>query len=181
MKSQPGLTRKILLGLGIPSVFFPGLILAAVLGWDWQKDLSRLVKTGGYKQSSQIFPAKARVVEVIDGDTFEAENGQIIRLVGIDAPNRGEPGYEEAKNYLQNLIDGEEIELEYDYYQDDKFGRLLAYVWEKCAKNLGCQNNRRLVNWVLVKQGLAKVVTYEDRRPLKYENLLRSAEPSLPP
>jgi len=177
MKRRPPLTRKILLALGIPSVFFPGLILAAVLGWDWQKDLSRLAKTGGYKQSPQIFPAKVQVVEVLDGDTFQADNGQTIRLVGIDAPNRGQLGWEEAKNYLQNLIDGEEVELEYDYYQDDKFGRILAYVWEKCAKNLGCQNNRRLVNWVLVKQGLAKVVTYEDRRPLKYENLLRSAEP----
>jgi len=93
------------------------------LGWDWQKDLSRLAKTGGYKQSPQIFPAKVRVVEVLDGDTFQADNGQTIRLVGIEAPNRGQPGWEEAKNYLQNLIDGEEIELEYDYYQDDKFGR----------------------------------------------------------
>ncbi len=100
MKTYPPLTRKILFALGIPSVFFPSLILAAVLGWDWQKDLSRLAKTGGYKQSPQIFPAKVQVVEVLDGDTFEANNSQTIRLVRIGAPNRGESGWEEAKNYL---------------------------------------------------------------------------------
>ena len=38
-RSKEKLTRKFLVGLGIPMVFVPGLILAAVLGWDWEKDL----------------------------------------------------------------------------------------------------------------------------------------------
>src|SRR3989338_4935947 len=48
--------------------------------------------------------------------------------------------------------------LEYDYYQDDKFGRILAYVWENCTSQLGCNNGQRMVNWLLVKKGIAKVV-----------------------
>jgi len=173
---KKSLPKKLLISLGIPTIFFPGLILASILGWDWQKNLSELAHQGGYRQSAQIFPTEARVTAVLDGDTFEIDNGQTVRLIGIDASNRGEPGFEEAKDFLTTMIDGETIKLEYDYYQDDKFDRILAYAWESCAQSLGCQNGRRLVNWVLVKSKKAKVVTYDDRRKLKYEELLKEAE-----
>lgn len=173
---KKSLPKKLLISLGIPTIFFPGLILASILGWDWQKDLTRLAQQGGYRQAAQIFPAQAKVTAVLDGDTLEIDNGQTVRLIGIDAPNRGETGFEEAKSFLTTMIDGETIKLEYDYYQDDKFGRILAYVWENCAQSLGCQDGQRLVNWVLVKEKQAKVVTYNDRRKLKYETILREAE-----
>lgn len=173
---RTSLSKALLVSLGIPSIFFPGLILASILGWDWQKDLGRLTISGGYKQSSAIFPKKAVVVEVVDGDTFEIDNGQTVRMLGIDAPNRGEEGWVEATEYLKDVIEGDTIELEYDYYQDDKFGRILAYVWEDCQSSLGCKDGKRLINWLMVKRKFAKVVTYEDRRSLKYKDLLRNAE-----
>jgi len=166
------LTRQILLALGIPTVFIPGLILASVLGWNWQTDLAQLKERGGYYQSKTIFPQKATVAEVIDGDTIELDSGQTIRLLGINAPDRGEKGYEEAKEYLTDLIDGEPIFLEYDSYQDDKYGRLLAYVFEKCSTSLGCKNGKRLINWVLIKKGYAEVTIYKDRAKLKYQDIL---------
>jgi len=161
--------------LGIPTVFFPGLILAAVLGWNWQKDLGQLRQAGGYKQSEEIFPQKVEVMEVLDGDTFATADSLAVRMIGIDAPNRGELGYEEAKEYLKSLIGKETVELEYDYYQDDKFGRILAYVWEDCSTQAGCQQGRRMVNWVLLKKGYAKFVIYESRRGLKYKDYLKEA------
>ena len=173
---RKSLPKKLLISLGIPTIFFPGLILASILGWNWQKNLSELASLGDYRQSEKIFPQQAKVTAVLDGDTFEIDNGQAVRLIGIDAPNRGELGFEEAKNFLTTMIDGETIKLEYDYYQDDKFGRILAYAWENCAQSLGCQDGQRLVNWVLVKEKQAKVVTYEDRRKLKYEEILKEAE-----
>ncbi len=173
-KTSP-LSRSLLVSLGIPAIFFPGLILAAILGWSWQKDLSKLVKLGGYKQSKQIFPTQATVTKVIDGDTFQIDNGQTVRLLGIDAPNKGEKDYQKAKEYLKDLIENEEIKLEYDYYQDDKFGRILAYAFEKCKTTLGCRHGERMINWVMLKKGLAKILTYEDRRKLKYEDLLNQA------
>lgn len=175
-KKKKTLTHKLLVILGIPTVFVPGLILAATLGWDWQSDLAKLEKEGGYKQSAEVFPEKAVVTEVIDGDTIDIDNGQTVRLVGIDAPNRGEERWEEAKEYLEDLIEGETVSLEYDAYQIDKFGRLLAYVWENCRSNLGCSKGKRMVNWLMIKKKLATVETYEDRRKLKYEELLKSAE-----
>ena len=166
------LTRQILLALGIPTVFIPGLILASVLGWDWQTDLARLKERGGYFQAKTIFPQKATVAEVIDGDTIELDSGQTVRLLGINAPDRGQNGYKEAKNYLQDLIEAETVTLEYDKYQDDKFGRILAYVFEPCVNNLLCRQGRRLVNAVLIKKGYAKAVFYQDRARLKYQDEL---------
>jgi hypothetical protein len=37
MRGKKGITRALLVSLGIPTVFFPGLILAAVLGWNWPR------------------------------------------------------------------------------------------------------------------------------------------------
>ena len=167
--------RSWLVALGIPTVFIPGLLLAAVLGWNWQRDLGKLGQTGGFKQSSEIFPDKVLAVEVLDGDTFETDKSLTIRMIGIDAPNRGEEGYEEAKDYLADLIGGEEVWLEYDYYKDDKYGRILAYVWEACSTQMGCKDGRRMINWVMIKKRLAQFVTYQDRRALKYKDFLLEA------
>lgn len=170
------LSRKILLALGIPSIFVPGLILAAVLGWDWKTDLTRLATRGGFYQAEIIFPHSATVISALDGDTIQLDNGEIVRLIGINAPDRGEAKFEEAREYLNLEVEDKRVELEYDHYQDDKYGRLLAYIWEKCTTELGCKDGKRMINWLLVKEGYAKVVIYEDRRKLIYEDYLKSAE-----
>lgn len=112
------------------------------------------------------FPKEARVRRVIDGDTIELANSQIVRLVGINAPNNGEPFEEESTEYTNKLIEGKKIKLEYDAYKSDRFGRILAYVIID-NKNLSVQ---------LVKKGLAKVVLYEKRKPLLYQQQLLDAE-----
>lgn len=170
------LSRKILVALGIPSIFVPGMILAAILGWNWENDLSLLAARGGYYVSEKIFPRRATVISALDGDTIQIDNEAIIRLIGINTPDRGEKGYGVAEEYLNILLADQEIELEYDKYQDDKYGRILAYVWKKCTTELGCKDGRRMINWLLVKEGYAKVVIYDDRRKLIYEDYLKSAE-----
>lgn len=176
MTNKKKLNRALLVSLGIPSVFFPGLILASILGWDWEYNLQKLAQSGGYKQSSEIFPDKAIVTEVLDGDTIDIDNGQTVRLVGIDAPNRGDEKWEGSKEYLEDLVEGETVSLEYDAYQIDKFGRLLAYIYEDCKKSSGCQNGKRMVNWLMVKKDLARVETFEGRRPLRHIDYLNSAQ-----
>ena len=174
-KKEPSLSRSFLIALGIPIVFIPGLILASVLGWQWQEDLANLKQTGGFKQSEQIFPLKVKAAKILDGDTFETDKTLTIRLIGINAPDRGENGYDQAKDYLADLIGGETVTLEYDSYQDDKYGRILAYVFEDCSTQLGCVDGKRMVNWVMLKKGYADFVTYEDRKSLKYKDLLLEA------
>ncbi len=71
------------------------------------------------------------VKRVIDGDTYILQSGDKVRMIGINTPERGEPGYEEAKQYLKDLIEGEEVELEMDDRSSDrdKYGRLLRYTY----------------------------------------------------
>jgi len=62
---------------------------------------------------------KQKVTKVIDGDTFEiekgwewrGETGNIIRPTGYNTPEKGEIGYEEAKEKLTKLILGKIIEI----------------------------------------------------------------------
>ena len=73
------------------------------------------------------------VVRIIDGDTFTIRyDGEPtgVRVADIDAPERGEPGYAEARDALAELIAGETITLTFHDPDDkrDSFGRLLASV-----------------------------------------------------
>ena len=60
---------------------------------------------------------------VIDGDNLYLENGQSIRLIGINAPERGKENFDKAKEKLDKLVTGKKVYLEYDRTQDDQFGR----------------------------------------------------------
>ena len=46
----------------------------------------------------------AIVSRIIDGDTIELQNGERVRLLGINTPEKGQPYYEEATNRLKELI-----------------------------------------------------------------------------
>lgn len=173
-KENKRLTAKYLEKLKVPKVLIAGLLIAATLGWTgWTK----LNDVKNYYQIKQIFPQKTYATEVIDGDTVVIKNGLTLRLLGIDAPGRGEENYQAAKDYLQNLVTNKELTLEYDQYQDDKFGRILAYIWVSCLGEMReireireyCRGDKALINEVMVKKGLAEKVVYEKRKRLKYE------------
>jgi len=66
---------------------------------------------------------------VYDGDSFVMSNGDEIRLIGIDAPEKDEPGADESKTFLTNLIQGKNIRLEADKEDKDKYHRLLRYAY----------------------------------------------------
>jgi endonuclease YncB( thermonuclease family) len=141
-----------------------------------------------------LFPSSGIVSQVVDGDTFTLKNGVKVRLLGVDAPP-GTPT--RAENYLMEQIFNKKVYLEYDRYQDDKYGRVLAWVWINCettptflpadymhksgnesspgltANPTGCKKGK-LVNEELVKNGFAKVVVYDDRGELKYEQRLQT-------
>ncbi len=68
------------------------------------------------------------VVEVIDGDTIDLGNGERVRLVGIDTPERGECGYEKAADALSALVLGRQVELVRSDEDRDRYDRLLRYV-----------------------------------------------------
>ena len=103
---------------------------------------------------------RAHVLEVIDGDTLLVRSDQdvrTIRLIGIDAPERGHParpqefGSDESAKYLSDLCEGKEVLLEPDGEDKDSYGRYLRYV-------LLPGPERRLLNLDLVRRGYARVL-----------------------
>lgn len=76
------------------------------------------------------FATTARVTRIIDGDTFEIESGDKVRLIGINAPEISDIFGQEAKNYLSDLIEGKTVELQSDEISNDRdrYQRLLRYV-----------------------------------------------------
>jgi micrococcal nuclease len=89
------------------------------------------------------------VVNVIDGDTFEyydagAKTIKTVRLLCVDTPEQGEEGYEQARDFLSELILGERIILEKDISETDAYGRLLRYVYLE---------NGEFVNELIIKNG----------------------------
>ena len=111
--------------------------------------------------------SKQRVKVVYDGDTFKIDNGEKVRLLGINAPEIGEPGADIAKDFLEKLILDKEVRLKKDIVDHDKYGRLLRYVY---VGNL-------FVNAELVRKGYAEVRFYPPNTQHKedFENLEKIA------
>ncbi len=67
-----------------------------------------------------------RVTRVVDGDSIDLKDGRRIRLLGLDAPERGECLGLEAYEKLKSLTQGRHVRLK-NVVTDD-YGRLLANV-----------------------------------------------------
>jgi len=104
------------------------------------------------------------VTQVVDGDTITVEGGLRVRLIGIDAPERDEECYTEAKEYLKSMILHKEVDLEKDITDKDQYGRSLRYVW------LG----NKLVNAEIVRAGVAIAKQYDP--DTKYQRIIADAE-----
>ena len=87
-----------------------------------------------------------RVVQVVDGDTVVLDDGQRVRYLGINTPERGEPLWRRAKEENARLVMGKVVRLEGEGgLMEDKYGRLLAYLFV----------DGRMVNEELLRRGLA--------------------------
>ncbi|MFH1363876.1 MAG: thermonuclease family protein [Candidatus Omnitrophota bacterium] len=110
------------------------------------------------------------VVRAVDGDTLKLENGERVRLIGIDTPEVHESTklYRDSKKsgqdikaiqalgkrssgFTRDLVEGKRVRLEFDVEKRDKYQRLLAYVYLK---------DGTFVNAEIVKQGYASLMTY---------------------
>ena len=73
---------------------------------------------------------QTKVTRVIDGDTFETETGEKVRLIGINAPEMSDFYGLEAKMYLKELVENKVVNLQTDNITSDRdrYQRLLRYV-----------------------------------------------------
>ncbi len=72
---------------------------------------------------------ESRVGLVVDGDTFILSNGEYVRIIGVDAPEKGEEGYEEAADFLRERVEGKTVQLFAEGEDRDQYGRLLRHVY----------------------------------------------------
>ena len=99
--------------------------------------------------TSEHYEASGYCPYVVDGDTLDVEGVGRIRFVGVNTPERGEHGYQEAKDYVKSTCLGKTVYLDIDDEKHyDKYGRVLAVVY---AGNVN-------INQELLKRGYAEVM-----------------------
>ena len=128
--------------------------------------------------SCHIGGRKAILQEIVDGDTlivktFQGESLRL-RLLGIDCPELAqEPWGIRAKEFLEAKLDlGEELKIETDLYPKDKYGRVLAYVYQTHPDNNKFE--KISLNQALLSSGLAKLFIIGDND--KYAKQFKIAE-----
>ena len=107
--------------------------------------------------------AQTHIVQrVIDGDTIELNNGEIVRLIGVDTPETKHPQKpveyygKEASAFTKKMLEGKQVRLEYDQQRKGKYQRTLAYVYLM---------NGTFLNAEIIKQGYGHAYT---AFPFKY-------------
>lgn len=71
------------------------------------------------------------VLKTIDGDTFDATDGNIkfrVRIAGMDAPEKGSPFSKLATVELKNRIEGKKVEIQAVGPKMDRYNRVLGRV-----------------------------------------------------
>ena len=112
-------------------------------------DLSSSDILNKYNDTECKVEESAICTQVVDGDTIYLDNGEKVRFVGVNTPERGVEGYIASKNFVQKLCLNKEVGIDIDDAKhNDKYGRTLGVVIVD-GKN---------VNEMLLKEGLAEVM-----------------------
>ncbi len=108
-------------GLLAAIVIGAAVLVTAGAAWAWKSSRreKELDATNAWGEIERV-----RAADSLIGDSHEK-----IRLAGIRAPLHGEPLFEESKNFVEELVAGEEVRLRFDEEKRDKKDRYLAYVF----------------------------------------------------
>lgn len=115
----------------------------------------------------QLTEPKAEIVQTsliraIDGDTIDTDLGRV-RLLAINTPEKEQPFYQEAKNFL-GQYENKTISLELK--GKDKYDRWLGYLFY----------NGELINEKILEMGLANLYVYDkDKYFTRFENAEKRA------
>ncbi len=95
------------------------------------------------------YEATGLCYHVVDGDTIDVEGVGRVRLVGVNTPERGEPGYQSATEFVKSMVEGKVVGLDIDDAKHyDKYDRTLAVVYI----------DKTNLNQELLKRGYAEIM-----------------------
>ncbi len=96
---------------------------------------------------------------VVDGDTFDVSSGHRIRLADVDTPEQGEYGFNEATDYVGDLIYGKTVYLDTDdvYFYDTTGTRIVCVVYVEVEPGTYLNLNQALLD-----HNLAVVIDYDN-------------------
>ena len=140
-----------------------GVVVALLVGLylsrdHWGRRLPPLADPAAAEADAGAHTGPYEVLRVVDGDTLHVRipgsptPDERVRLLRVNTPERGQPGYERATACLIALTAGKRVELEWErsgVAERDEYGRLLAYVHAGGV----------LVNEELVRQGFSRFFT----------------------
>jgi micrococcal nuclease len=114
--------------------------------------------------ASPYIEFEANATFAVDGDTLQLEDGSRIRLLGINAPEKGQPKYSDAKALLSSLAANKTILVQSDIEKKDRYGRFLGYIFV----------GNTFVNEAMLEQGLAVAWFIEPN--FRYQKELEESE-----
>lgn len=113
-----------------------------------------------------------KITRVVDGDTVEINRSidgeNTVRLIGVDTPEvygDREPYGPAASSFSTRRLEGRRVALQFDREREDRYGRLLAYVWRTPTS---------MFNVVLTSRGYGQVAIYQPND--RHETKLRKAQ-----
>lgn len=106
---------------------------------------------------------QAHITKVVDGDTVYTDKGKKIRIIGLNAPERGkEELAEEACERAEDLLLYKVVYLEEDVEKKDQYDRDLRYIWIEKPNNFTYQEiKEKNFSAILISEGLAKPYTFK--------------------
>jgi micrococcal nuclease len=126
-------------------VFVVGVLAVSLAACDAAPPTTKLSSPSAARESvrdGHTFAASTTAttfISVIDGDTIDTQAGTV-RLIGIDTPERGECGHDEASRAIGRLVShGDLLTLVLPDGQNghDRYDRLLRYVVTAHGTDLG--------------------------------------------
>src|SRR5918995_5551224 len=135
-----------------------------------------VVTTGASAQEEEEveYDETVTVERIVDGDTIRIDPAvdgiDEVRLIGVDTPETKDPDCDvqpygpEALTFTRDELQGEEVDLEFDQDREDRYDRLLAYVYL----------DDEMFNETLLEEGYAQVYIVSPND--EYEARFREAQ-----
>jgi micrococcal nuclease len=133
--------------------------------------------------ASSLSDSTGKVVRILDGDTYElltSDKRTIrIRMAGIDAPEKGQPFYKKAKDFLGELCFRKNVRIE--KVNTDQYGRIVAWTYVDNGTSLSFEMVKKGFAWHFLKYDSSpELDTLEKQAREQHIGLWADANPMAP-